>query len=101
MTKMDLSKFKKPTTNYLKEKPAGEISAENELSVKKTSAIKKEKTKKSEKIGRPIIGEEPLSIPVTVNFTQTEIEKLKKSAGIAALSTYVRHIVKKSGVIGL
>ena len=95
---MDLSKFKKPTTNYLK--PAEEVSVGKEVSGKKTNPIKKDTVKKSEKIGRPIIGEEPLSIPVTVNFTQTEIEELKKSAGIAALSTYVRHIVKKSGSIG-
>lgn len=94
MAKVDLSKFAVPEKNYLKPKK------ESGSKIKESVKTKKEvKAKETKKIGRPMISDEPLNIPVTVNFSSTEYDKIKESAGIAAVSAFIRESLKKSGII--
>jgi hypothetical protein len=60
---------------------------------------KKAVEKKSTKSGRPMVEDEPLNIPITVNFTQTEIDKIKKEAGDVAVAKFLRGIVRNAVVL--
>jgi len=89
--KLDLSQFEKPVVNYLKPK--------EQVKVKKPIKATKGIGGKVKKIGRPMISDEPLNIPVSVNFSATEYNKIKENSGIAAVSAFIRESLKKAGII--
>jgi len=91
--KIDLTKFKRPTQNYLKEKEEPKI--QNEVIVPKEV----KKVQKVEKIGRPTIGDEPLSKRFSLAFTETEYDTLKENAGKIPLASFIRDILKVAKVI--
>ena len=65
-------------------------------SVKEESVVTEKPKKKSGKVGRPMIESEPLNRPVTINFTASEWEKIKKKAGRVSVSVYLRDLVVSS-----
>lgn len=92
---MDLTKFKKPTTKYLSETSKNPIS-------KVVTEVKENKVSniiKSEKIGRPIIGDEPISKRFSLAFTETEYKTLKENAGKIPLASFIRDVLKVAKVI--
>ena len=91
--KIDLTKFKRPTQNYLKEKEEPKI--QNEVIAPKEV----KKVQKVEKIGRPTIGDEPLSKRFSLAFTETEYDTLKENAGKIPLASFIRDILKVAKVI--
>jgi hypothetical protein len=91
--KIDLTKFKRPTQNYLKEKEEPKI--QNEVIVPKEV----KKVQKVEKIGRPTIGDEPISKRFSLAFTETEYNTLKENAGKIPLASFIRDILKVAKVI--
>ncbi len=91
--KIDLTKFKRPTQNYLKEKE--ELKVQDEIVVPKEV----KKAKKSEKIGRPTIGDEPISKRFSLAFTETEYNLLKGNAGKIPLASFIRDVLKDAKVI--
>jgi hypothetical protein len=91
MAKIDLSKFKKPESNYLKPSVSSEKEKIN------TFKEEKEKPKKSDKIGRPMAEDEPLNVPLTINFTQTEFQKIKDKAGDVPIAKWARGIIRNAG----
>lgn len=50
----------------------------------------KKATRKRSKVGRPKKHEEKLSEPVTLKFTISELEAIKKKAGLVPLATFLR-----------
>lgn len=94
--KIDLTKFKRPTQNYLKEKEEPKV--QNDVIAPK-EAKKAEKVKKVEKIGRPTIGDEPISKRFSLAFTETEYNILKENAGKIPLASFIRDILKVAKVI--
>jgi len=90
---IDLTKFKRPTQNYLKEKEEPKI--QNEV----TALKKVKKVAKTEKIGRPTIGDEPVSKRFSLAFTETEYKNLKENAGRIPLALFIRDALKASKVI--
>ncbi len=58
---------------------------------------KKNVDKRSEKGGRPMLEDEPLNMPFTINFTQTELQKIKDKAGDVPVAKYLRGIIKNAG----
>ena len=88
----DLSKLTKPDNQFL-------IKEKIETTAIQESEKKKIVRKKAEKVGRPIIGNEPLNKKITINFTENEIEKLIGKAGIIPVSPYIRDVLKKAGII--
>ncbi len=92
MAKIDLTKFKKPTQSYLKEEPKEEPKEVNLLK-------EKNKPAKTEKIGRPTIGEEPISKRFSLAFTETEYNTLKENAGKIPLASFIRDALKAAKVI--
>jgi|LauGreSBDMM110SN_4_FD.fasta_scaffold398218_2 hypothetical protein len=91
--KIDLTKFKRPTQNYLKEKEEPKV--QNEVIVPKEV----KNVQKSEKIGRPTIGDEPISKRFSLAFTETEYNTLKENAGKIPLASFIRDILKDAKVI--
>ena len=91
--KIDLTKFKRPTQNYLKEKEEPKV--QNEVIVPKEV----KNFQKSEKIGRPTIGDEPISKRFSLAFTETEYNTLKENAGKIPLASFIRDILKDAKVI--
>lgn len=91
--KIDLTKFKRPTQNYLKEKQEPKIQSEI------ISAKQPKKVKKVEKIGRPTIGDEPISKRFSLAFTETEYNTLKENAGKIPLASFIRDALKVAKVI--
>ena len=63
------------------------------------SSVKKAKPSKNNKIGRPRTEKEPMSSPLTINFTEKEYERIKEKAGLAPMSVYLREVIKKAGVV--
>ena len=51
------------------------------------------------KMGRPLMADDVLSKPITVNFTENEKEKLIEDAAGVTLSTFLRKKLKESGII--
>ncbi len=92
MAKIDLSKFKKPTQNFLKPEMREE---------EKISPVKEKKKKVEEKIGRPRSEKkgELLSKPVTINFTEEQLEKINGKRGMASAATYLRNVIREAGII--
>jgi hypothetical protein len=88
--KIDLTKFKRPTQNYLKEKEEPKV--QNDVIVPKEA-------KKAEKIGRPTIGDEPISKRFSLAFTETEYNTLKENSGKIPLASFIRDILKVAKVI--
>lgn len=88
-SKFDLSQINL-TKNHLV-KPAEEII--------KTKSLSENKSKKKEKIGRPIKGTEPLNKKVTVNLSESEIGKIEKKAGGVPISSYIRNVLKDTSTI--
>jgi len=91
--KIDLTKFKRPTQNYLKEKEEPKV--QNDIIAPKEA----KKVKKVEKIGRPTIGDEPISKRFSLAFTETEYNTLKENAGKIPLASFIRDILKLAKVI--
>ena len=91
MAKIDLTRFKKPTQNYLKE----EVDGREKVIISK----EKKKPAKIEKTGRPTIGDELISKRFSLAFTETEYNTLKKNAGRIPLAPFVRDILKNAKVI--
>lgn len=92
--KIDLTKFKRPTQNYLKENE-GKTKVDNQILV--TNEVKK--VEKKEKIGRPTIGDEPISKRFSLAFTETEYNNLKNNAGKVPLASFIRDVLKVAKVI--
>lgn len=88
--KIDLTKFKRPTQNYLKEKEEPKV---------QNDVIAPKETKKVEKIGRPTIGDEPISKRFSLAFTETEYNTLKENSGKIPLASFIRDILKVAKVI--
>ncbi len=94
--KIDLTKFKRPTQNYLKEKE--ELKVQNEVvAAPKPKEVKN--AQKAEKIGRPTIGDEPISKRFSLAFTETEYNTLKENAGKIPLASFIRDVLKDAKVI--
>ena len=55
--------------------------------------------KKSEKLGRPTIGDEPMSKRFSLLFTENEYNSIKEKAGKVPLATFIRDALKVSKVI--
>lgn len=91
--KIDLTKFKRPTQNYLKEKEEPKV--QNEIIAPKEA----KKVQKAEKIGRPTIGDEPISKRFSLAFTETEYNTLKENAGKIPLASFIRDVLKVAKVI--
>jgi hypothetical protein len=91
--KIDLTKFKRPTQNYLKEKEVPKV--QDEIILPKEA----KKVVKVEKIGRPIIGDEPISKRFSLAFTETEYNTLKENAGKIPLASFIRDVLKVAKVI--
>ena len=95
--KFDLNKFKKIKESERFLRPIEEAPRVNDN--KKEVVVKKERPKKSEKIGRPMLGKEPLNKKITLNFTVSEEEKIRDKAGDIPITTYLRNILKDNKVI--
>jgi len=98
MAKMDFSTLKKPKKSYLKE-----MGEEQERKAASVSSAAKQKSetpkKKSEKTGRPTIGDEPISKRFSLAFTETEYNALKENAGKIPLASFIRDVLKVAKVI--
>lgn len=92
---MDLTKFKKPTTKYLSEASKNPISKVGTEKQENTTT----KVVKSEKIGRPTIGDEPISKRFSLAFTEKEYKTLKENAGKIPLASFIRDALKVAKVI--
>lgn len=95
MGKIDLSKFnKKPTERYL---------TQNEnLKTSKMSTRAREKAEdKTVKSGRPKNEKklELFSMPLTINFTEKQLEQINVKRGMVSASTFLRSIIKNAGII--
>lgn len=90
MVKIDLTKFKRPTQNYLKEEERGQGDA---------ISNEKKKSSKGKKVGRPTVGDEPISKRFSLAFTQIEYDTLKKNAGKIPLASFIRDALKSTKVI--
>jgi hypothetical protein len=98
--KIDFSKLKEPQKNYLSEQPKITNKEQESKQAKGDVSAKNTKIKKKQaKVGRPTIEKEPLNSPLTLNFTEKEYNIIKEKAGLAPLTSYLREIIKKSGVI--
>jgi hypothetical protein len=91
--KIDLTKFKRPAQNYLKEKEEPKV--QNDVVAPKEV----KKSQKLEKIGRPTIGDEPISKRFSLAFTETEYNTLKGKAGKIPLASFIRDVLKDAKVI--
>ncbi|NBV07286.1 MAG: hypothetical protein EBS06_08670 [Proteobacteria bacterium] len=91
--KIDLTKFKRPTQNYLKEKESSEVQSEV------TSSKEIKKVVKTKKIGRPTVGEGPISKRFSLAFTEKEYSNLKGNAGKIPLASFIRDALKTAKVI--
>lgn len=99
--KIDLTKFKKPTNSYLQKSPENIV--QNSVSSSTTSEKKinnkVSKKEKSEKKGRPLTGSEPLNCVVSLNFSESEVQKIKNKAGMVPMTKYLRAILFEAKVI--
>lgn len=96
MAKIDFTKIKKPEKSYLKE--MGDEQERTDLSLS-SSKNKIFPVKKVEKIGRPIMGDEPISKRFSLAFTETEYNSLKEKAGKIPLASFIRDVLKVAKVI--
>jgi len=93
MAKIDLSKFnKKPTERFLTQN-------ENVKDSKATSKARVEE--KVVKSGRPKNEKklELFSMPLTINFTEKQLEQINVKRGMVSASTFLRSIIKNAGII--
>ena len=93
MARIDLSKFnKKPVERFLTQN-------ENVKDSKATSKAKSEE--KKVKSGRPQNEKkvELFSMPLTVNFTEKQLEQINVKRGMVSASTFLRSIIKNAGII--
>lgn len=99
--KIDLTKFKKPTNSYLQK--SSENIAQNEVNLSTVSEKKANnkinKKEKTEKKGRPLTGSEPLNCVVSLNFSESEVQKIKNKAGMVPMTKYLRAILSDAKVI--
>lgn len=97
-SKIDFSKLKEPTNTYLidlpKEKDISRINLE-----KKEKKEKFNKLQEPKKMGRPVRGDAPLNKKISISLTAKEEGDIIEKAGNVPVSTYLRDILKKSGVI--
>ncbi len=96
---LDLSKYDNTNHDLLQKEQKSKL----KVAANKTEApVKKEKKKVEEDKGprgRPLMANEVLSKPVTVNFTESEKEMLLEKAAGVTLSTYLRKQLKDAKVI--
>jgi len=99
--KIDLTKFKKPTNSYLQKSPENIVQKSINSSIASEKKVVNQATKKekSEKKGRPLTGSEPLNCVISLNFSESELQKIKDKAGMVPMTKYLRAILAEAKVI--
>ncbi len=93
---LDLSKFNQNSYGILKEKDPIVAQKVPDKNVVTKNKVEKEESKK---LGRPMIGDEPLIKKLGVALTEKEYAKIENDAGLIAVSAYIRSCMKKAGII--
>lgn len=95
---LDLSKYDNTNHNLLKREQKSKIKIVDNGSENSTKRVKKVDVGKGSR-GRPLMANEVLCRPVTINFTESEKEVLLKKAAGVTLSTYLRRQLQDAKVI--
>ncbi len=93
MAKIDLSKFnKKPTERFLTQNENAKDSKATPKARVEEKAVKSGRPKNEKKL-------ELFSMPLTINFTEKQLEQINVKRGMVSASTFLRSIIKNAGII--
>jgi len=95
---LDLSKYDKTNHSLLKkrdERVTEKPRVVEKVVVKKETAKVVQSKKATEKLGRPMMADEPLDQKCSFNITLTEMEKFKTKIGQVPMAAWLRNFLKE------